>query len=135
MTPRRVFLSPFDVPEGEKDSSASRCFNRCMFCRQENAGAAIRRGVVIHDQARAALSGQIRPDPLNEDADAKVGVAKKLEVHRGPCHPGEKAAEPQPAALQHGETLADHGHVAFVEVAERRRCGFALDTAASHREQ
>src|SRR5215471_309739 len=83
--------------------------------------------MVVYDQARASLAGQIRPHPLNEDADAKARLAKKLEMHRGPCHPGNKAGDPYTTRPQNGKPFADHRHVAFVEVAERTRCGFPRD--------
>src|SRR5215467_1137388 len=83
--------------------------------------------MVLHDQARAPLAGHIRPHPLNEDADAKARLAKKLEMHRGPCQPRNKAADPYAPGLQDGKPFADHRHVPFVEVAERTRCGFPRD--------
>src|SRR5262250_3236023 len=84
---------------------------------------------MMHDEARPPLSGEIRPHPLHEDADAKARLAQELEVHGGPCHPREKAAEVDPAAVEHGEALADDGHRSFVEVPKRLRRGLSRDAS------
>src|SRR5213075_1240743 len=77
------------------------------------------------------LPGEIRPDPLHEDADPKARLPQELEMHGGPCHPCEKAAEVDPAAVQHGEALADDGHGSFVEVPERLQGGLPRDASAN----
>ena len=46
----------------------------------------------------------------------------------GPCEPCQKAAYADLAALQNGETLADYGHVSFVEIAKWLRPRFAGNT-------
>src|SRR5215510_6729404 len=75
--------------------------------------------MVVHDQTRAPLAGDLDPHPLNEDADARVGPADELEVHGHPGEPREEAADSYAAGRQDGEPLANHGHVPFVEVSER----------------
>src|SRR5438128_2208283 len=90
-----------------------------------------RRSVVIHDQASAPLPGDVRPYPLHEDADPEARLRQEFEMDRGPCQPREKPAEVQPAALQHGEALANHRHGPFVEVAERRRRRFPGDATVN----
>src|SRR5262249_56049174 len=69
--------------------------------------------------------------PLHEDADAKARLAQEFEMYRGPCHPREKAAEVDPAAVQHGEALADDGHRSFVEVPEGLQGGLPRDASAN----
>src|SRR4029453_9994860 len=76
--------------------------------------------VVIHDQARTPLPGQVHPHPLDEDADPEARLPQELETKSGPGEPGEKPAEAHTAALQHREAPADHGHRPFVEIAEWR---------------
>src|SRR5499425_101755 len=93
---------------------------------------AMRRPVMIHDQARAPLPGHVQPYPLHEDTDPETRLAQEFEVHGGPCEPGEKTAEAQPAGLQDRETFADDRHRAFVEIAKRGRCGLAVDAAVNH---
>src|SRR5437899_12357630 len=88
---------------------------------------------MIHDQARAPLPGQARPHPLDEDADAETRLRQELEMHGGPGHPGEEAAEAEAPAFQHREALANHRHVPFVEVAERARLGLSADTPVNQR--
>src|SRR5215468_1064727 len=88
---------------------------------------AMRRPVMIHDQARAPLPGHVQPYPLHEDTDPETRLAQEFEVHGRPCEPGEKTAEAQPAGLQDGETFADDRHRALVEIAERGQRGFAAD--------
>src|SRR5262249_58624375 len=91
-----------------------------------------RRPVMIHDQARAPLPRQVQPYPLHEDTDPETRLGQELEVHGGPCEPGEKTAEAQPAGLQHGETFADDRHGAFVEIAKRGRRGLTEDAPANY---
>src|SRR5437667_4473465 len=92
-----------------------------------------RRSVVIHDQARATLPGQVCPYPLHEDADPEARLRQEFEVYGSPCEPGEKTAEAQPAGLQDGETSADDRHRAFVEITKRGRRGFAADAPVNQR--
>jgi hypothetical protein len=48
-----------------------------------------------------------------------------------PREPRRKAAQVDLAGLQNGKTLADYGHVAFVEVTKWTRCGFSGDTSVN----
>src|SRR5215470_5661683 len=86
---------------------------------------------MVHDEARSPLSGEIQPYPLHEDADAKARLSQEFEMHGGPCHPRQKAAEVDPTAVQHGEALADDSHGSFVEVPERLQRGLPLDASAN----
>src|SRR5262249_49223720 len=63
----------------------------------------------------------------HENADAETRLRQEFQMHRGPCHPREKAAEAQSTAFQHGEALADNRHAPFVEVAERSWRGLSFD--------
>src|SRR6267142_4824209 len=72
--------------------------------------------VVVDDQARTPLPGHVHPHPLHEDADPEARLPQEFEMNGGPRQPGQKPAETQAAALEHGEALTDHGHGPFVEV-------------------
>lgn len=84
---------------------------------------------MIHDQPRAAGSGQVQPGPLSSDTDSQAALGKKTQVHGSPGEPGYESARRELARLQDGKTLADHGHVALVGVAKRWRVRFADDAA------
>ena len=49
---------------------------------------------MIHDEAGPRCPVEIRPHPLHEDAKARLG--QELEMHGGPCHPRQNAAEVDP---------------------------------------
>src|ERR1700730_3910110 len=83
--------------------------------------------MVIYNQPGAPLSRGIGPDPLQEDARAQTGLREKMQVEWGPCEPSEAAADVDLAALQNGEPLADHCHIALVEVTKRPRGRFTGD--------
>src|SRR3954454_8233546 len=109
-------------------SPGGRAQNDGIFAGTDDAvhwHAIVRRSVMIHDQSRSALIRQVRPHPLEKDADAQVRLRKELEMHGGPGHPCEKAADPHAARLQNGKALADDGHVSFVEVPKWSRRGFS----------
>src|SRR5438874_8393356 len=84
---------------------------------------------MIQDESRAALAGHVGPNPLDENANPKIGLLEELEVYRGPRQPGDEAVEAKFPRLQHGEPFADHRHAPLVEVAERPRRGLSGDTA------
>src|SRR5215510_12015442 len=86
---------------------------------------------MIHDEARPPLSCEIRPHPLHEDADAQARLPQEFQMHGGPCHPREKAAEIDEAAVQHSKALADDSHRSFVEVPERLQGGLPRDASAN----
>src|SRR6266481_4792501 len=73
---------------------------------------------MIHNQPRSPLTGQIRPNPLQEDAQTEARCRQELEVHGRPREPSHDAAYTELAALQHSKTLAHHGHVPFIEIAK-----------------
>src|SRR6476660_2741864 len=75
--------------------------------------------MLIHDESGPSLACKIGPYPLQTDARAKVGLPQKLEMDCGPREPRDVAAYMDTASLQNGETLADYGHAALVEVAKR----------------
>src|SRR5215831_8310425 len=70
-------------------------------------------------QSRAALAGEIRPEPLALHAQPVLQPRQGDEVNERPHQPGQETAGAQPAPLQHSVVLADHSHVALVEIAER----------------
>src|SRR6266513_4611772 len=77
------------------------------------------RSVIIHDQLRTTLSGQEQPAPLQEHADFQTELRQKHDVNESPPQPREETVQTNFPALQNCVTLADDGHVAFVEIAER----------------
>ena len=85
--------------------------------------------MVIHDESRTPLAGEIRPNPLQEDRQTETRCRQELQVHGRPGEPRTESAHSDLATLQNSKTLADDRHVAFVEVAKRtpaacrRLCG------------
>src|ERR1041385_9125790 len=77
------------------------------------------RAVAIEDQARAAPPGQVRPNPLQEDADAKIRCRQELEMNGGPRDEREKATQMESPGLENRVVLADDRHRTFVEIAKR----------------
>src|SRR3954468_1167567 len=78
-----------------------------------------RRSRRLGDQARAALAGEIRPEPLALHAQPVLQLRQGKDVNERPYQPRQEAACAQPAPLQHRVILADDGHVSLVEIAER----------------
>src|SRR5712691_13461783 len=78
-----------------------------------------RRSRQLRDQSRAALAGEIRPNPLMLHAQAVLQLRQGEDMNERPHQPRQEAACAQPAPLQHRVILADDGHVALVEIAER----------------
>src|SRR2546430_15924646 len=80
--------------------------------------------MMINYQPGTALSGDVGPAPLQEDAHSKVRLRQELEMNACPHEPREKSAHANLAGLQDGEPLPDHRHAALVEVrSEERRVG------------
>src|SRR5262249_61743927 len=73
----------------------------------------------LGDGARAALAGEIRPEPLVLHAQPVLQLRQGEDVNERPDKPRQEAACPRPAPLQHRIILADHSHVALIEIAER----------------
>lgn len=78
----------------------------------------------FNDQPVTALCAEVRPDPLDEDAEAQAVLGQKLYVDQGPDEPCKETAHQDTAALQDRKILADYGKVAFVEVTKRGKRGF-----------
>src|ERR1700720_219604 len=72
----------------------------------------------LGDQARTALPGQVRPQPLPLDAQSVLQLRQKHQVDERPDEPCGKPAEPNSVGFKNGKVLADHGHVALVKVPE-----------------
>src|SRR3974390_1871074 len=81
--------------------------------------------------AGAARPSKVRPDPLRAHAQPILGLRQRHDMDEGPDEPGDEAAYPNPASLQHGEILADNGHIAFVEIPELIRRTLALELACN----
>src|SRR2546425_3510502 len=86
--------------------------------------------MMINYQPGTALSGDVGPDPLQEDAHSKVRLRQELEMNACPHEAREKSADANLAGLQDGEALPDHCHAALVEVAKRTRRRSAPETLA-----
>src|SRR5215467_14493435 len=76
---------------------------------------------MIHNEPGASLASHKRPNPLQEDAQAKSRCGQELEVNKRPNQPCPEPAHLDLAALQDGKTLAHHSHSALVEIAKRSR--------------
>jgi len=50
---------------------------------------AVRWCMVIHDETRASLACQKRPDPLDKNAYSEIGCGEKLDVYPCPRQPRE----------------------------------------------
>src|SRR5512142_3090498 len=74
------------------------------------------------DQPRAAVVGDVRPRPLDEDEDP---VAEH-DMDEEPGQPGDPARELDAAQVGDGRRAADRGERALVAIAERQP-GPALD--------
>src|SRR5437879_9981924 len=75
--------------------------------------------IMINYQPGTALSGDVGPDPLQEDAHSKVRLRQELEMNACPHEQREKSAHANLAGLQDGERLPYHRHAALVEVPQR----------------
>src|SRR5205823_4868866 len=84
--------------------------------------------MMINDQPGTAPSGDVGPDPLQEDAHSKVRLRQELEMNACPHEPREKSAHANLTGLQDGEPLPDHRHAALVEVAKRTQRRSAPET-------
>src|SRR5262249_41352618 len=74
----------------------------------------------LHDELRTALPGEIRPYRLYPDPPPVAQSREKRNVDTRPRQPRREPAQLDKARIQNGEAAPDHGHVAFVEIAERR---------------
>src|SRR5262252_10148739 len=73
----------------------------------------------LGDQPRAALAGEIRPEPLALHAQAVLQLRQGEDVNERPHQPRQEAARSQRASLQDRIILADNGRAALVEIVER----------------
>src|SRR5262249_19235677 len=73
----------------------------------------------LWDQSRAALAGEIRPKPLALDAQTVLQLRGGEDGDEGPHQIREEAARMQSAPFEYRVILADDGHVALIEIAER----------------
>src|ERR1700719_3025669 len=75
--------------------------------------------MVIHDESRTPLAGEICPNPLQEDRQTEARCRQELQVDGAPSKPRCEASYSHLVTLQNRKALADHRHAAFVEVAKR----------------
>src|ERR1700680_1508799 len=73
------------------------------------------------NQTRAALAREIAPEPLVLHAAPVLQLRQEQDVNKRPDEPRNNYCEPDSARIQKGKILADHRHVALVEVSERTR--------------
>jgi RecB family exonuclease len=74
---------------------------------------------LLRNQSRAALPGEIRPEPLSLHAQRILQLRKRHEMQEDPNEPGEKATHAKSATLSYREIFADDRHAALVEVLKR----------------
>jgi hypothetical protein len=67
-----------------------------------------------------ALCAEVRPGPLEKDAEPQAALSQKLYVDQHRDEPSHEAAHHHTPALQHGKILEDHGKIALVEVTKKR---------------
>ena len=72
----------------------------------------------LRDQSRAALPGEIGPEPLGSHASPVLQLWKRHEMKEDPNQPGDKPTHPKAPALQYREILADDRHIALIKVSE-----------------
>src|SRR5215471_15732173 len=73
----------------------------------------------LHDELRTALPGEIRPERLCPDPPPVSQSREKRNVDKRPRQPRREPAQLDEAGIQNGEAAPNHGHVAFVKIAER----------------
>src|SRR6516225_6425573 len=73
----------------------------------------------LGDETRAALAGEIGPEPLVLHAQPVLQLRQGEDVNERPHQPRQEAAGAQPAPLQHRVIFSDDCHVALVEIVER----------------
>src|SRR5258708_39662781 len=79
------------------------------------------------DQTRAALAGEIAPEPLVLHAALILQLRQEHDVKKRPDEPRNNSCELDSTRLHDGKILADHRHVALIEVSERTRRFTAAD--------
>ena len=75
----------------------------------------------LGDQPRGTLVAGVNPDPAQRHAEAIAQADQEVDVGDAPDPPGDRAAQLEPAEIDHGEALADLREAAGMLVAERRQ--------------
>src|SRR3981189_457818 len=73
----------------------------------------------LRAQARAALPGEVGPEPPGLHPEPVLQLRQRHEMQEDPDEPGDKPAHAEAPALQDREILADDAHVALVAGSER----------------
>ena len=68
-----------------------------------------------------ALCTEVRPGPLEKNAEPQAALSQKLYVDQDRDEPSQETAHHHAPALQQGEILDDYGKVALGEVTKRRK--------------
>src|SRR6266436_132748 len=84
-----------------------------------NGTPVCRRPRRLGNQARAALTGEVRPKPLGFDLQSILQLGKRGHVDECPYQPRQESAHVKTTGLQDRKVLADHGHIALVKISER----------------
>src|SRR6185295_14820376 len=87
--------------------------------RKSRAGSAAGAVDRPRDETRAALIGQERPRPLEENEDAVAETDQKQDVHEAPDEPSGEPGQAQATDPRDRLGPADDGEVPLVAVAER----------------
>ena len=85
------------------------------------------------DQPRAALEGQVCPEPVECDHEAVAKPDQEVDVHEPPKQPRDPSGQAKPAEIGDGGSATDGGEVAQIKVAERPRRAAAQAARESHR--
>src|SRR5215468_10702005 len=73
----------------------------------------------VGDQPRAALEGEVIPQPSERDDETIAQPDQEIDVGDAPEQPAEEALEVQRPHLHHRGAPSDRGEVAGVVIAER----------------
>src|SRR5215472_10156693 len=82
------------------------------------------------DQPRAALEGDVRPQPFQQHDNPIPKADEEGDVDEAPQQPGETAIEADPAEISDGAAAADGREAA--EIAINERCDRAAGQTCAH---
>src|SRR5205823_7426352 len=73
------------------------------------------------DEARAALEGEVGPQPVEQHGKPVAETDKEVDVNDAPEQPGEAAAQSHCSEIGNGERAADRCQAAEVAIAKGRK--------------
>src|SRR5215469_4026525 len=81
----------------------------------------------LGNKARAALSGEISPQPVGEYSSAILHLRQRHQMDEGPDPEGDKPTETNSTGLQNCKIPPHYRHVASVGIPEWGKFGTAVD--------